>query len=169
MAFDDGMGNPLFEGDMGMEDFTFDDEYEINGLLDSEDLDLLAAQSEGDDYFANFPHDEALVRRVLEALKDCGLYNRKKFNPLKCDLSDILVPPENLKGLKIVNLTEGPDYHEVIHPVASLDKGYDVPENEVFATFDKYEGLKGIVETYRLQKKEGELELIERCLYKKYA
>ncbi len=121
-------------------------------------------QSQREEYIANLPYDEPTVRDVIAALKESGYFYKGDFDPQTVNLSEILAPPtQRMGGVKIIELTEGPGKHEPEH--IFVHQQYDVPEKEVFVTIDDMVSMTGKVATYRFQRSEKTLTLIDRYIH----
>jgi hypothetical protein len=116
---------------------------------------------ESEAYFANFPYDEKTVREVISALKNEGYFGKKDFDPETISLEEILAPPtQNLGGVRIMSLTEGPGKHRAI-----LGWEYEVKEKEVLATIDDIGFLSGKIATYEFKRGEKGLKLTKRYVH----
>jgi len=121
------------------------------------------AEESKEKYFANLPFKEETVRDVIASLKDNGYFGKADFDPKTVDLAEMIAPPNQMRGVRIVGLTEGQGKHKPEHMFVMQE--WDVPENEVFVTIDDTAPLAGSVATYRFQRAEGGLKLVQRYVH----
>ncbi len=144
---------------MLMHEFGFYQQKEMNKYAKLDTKQQVEAKQK--EYFANFPFDERAVRDFLSCKKEKGYFD--KHNVMTDPLNDMLTFPDYKYGFRILNVTVGRGTHNTMmyggHE--SLDKNYEVNDNEVYITYNTQQMLSGGKFTEVMKRENGKNEIIK--------